>query len=608
MKQPIYILCFLILSCTSIKLKKEEFISEKDFRRNNFSNYFKQHEKAKDKFETDSVEIIYDVINDRFALKNKKNSKIVRTEYTYLVFLNEHYLIAQKKSLFGIIDTKGNIIIPCNYDAIDFYNIDNPFFLIKKNGKQAVFDCNGKEIYPFTINFIKSEVTYKNKVFLITKEDNYIEQMLKISNGKVEIIQYVYSFDKLKNNLAKVYYIKNSTALYGVYNMENDEFINDYALCYYNKSKNEIWAMSRKSDHLSYDTVIDSNFTIKPNKYENVTKIENDNIFIETKNGMQIMDLNGNMAPFSYPKIESFNKDTDQYSFIYGKEFSDYQKRIFKFYTSKDSKKYGVIDIEGNIIVNAEKFDYIIYSDLNDKNSYNRNLPLLKQKYLRDNKLDRLFYASNYYSNKSGQVKIFKDNGEELITIPNEKGDYCYLELSQFSTHGHLMAKCNDKMKIYDLKSKKIVFEVKEPKSFENFKERSINGYYYFSYDEPMHTKINYLSNKLKLLYQQEVVNDSVWYKMIGGDKVYFKNNTKIGLINFDEKEIVPAEYDKIEILNNTFNIVTLGEKKGVITDNNKIVIEIIYDKIIYNINNQSFDCYLNDKKEIKYINQIKQN
>jgi len=51
--------------------------------------------------------------------------------------------------------------------------------------------------------------------------------------------------------------------------------------------------------------------------------------------------------------------------------------------------------------------------------------------------------------------------------------------------------------------------------------------------------------------------------------------------------------------------LVRKEEKYGVVLNNNKVVIDLLYDKIIYNIGNQYFDFYLYDKKEVFYLNQI---
>lgn len=603
MKRIIYILLLTLLSCNSSKLHRDEYITAKEIINSRPSSDF--NEPILLYYEIDSLEIVYNTTNSNFALKNKNNNKITNTEFSYLAFLDKHYLFAKKKSSIGIVDVNLNEIIPFDNNNIKLYNNGIPFFLIEKNGKQAIFDYNGKEIYPFKINYIKSEVIYKDKAFLTIEEDNSTIHTLRIYNSKVDIINDAITFKQTKNNLASVFYTKNSYAKYGVYNMENDQVLNNYGGCFYNKFKNEFWVKSKRNGYQKYDIIIDSTFTEKPNMYESISRIENDYYFIETEKGVQIMDLNYKIAPFTYPKIESYDKETSKYSFIYGNKYSDYLKKIFKFYVSKDSKKYGIIDIDGNIIIDAEKYNYVTYSDLNNLNSYNKNLPSYKQQYLRENKLDKLFYAYNHYSDKSGEVTIFRENGKQLISIPIEKEDNCYLELSQFSNHGHLMAKCKSKMKIYDLNTKNLVFEIDEPSGYLNFKERYLNGYYYFSFEDPRFTKINYLSNKLKLLHVQEVTNDSVWHKLAKGNKIYFKKDMKFGLIDFDEKEIVEPIYDKIDIVTENFNIVATNKKYGVITNNNKIVIELVYDKIIYNISNQSFDCYLNDKVEIKYINQI---
>ena len=107
-------------------------------------------------------------------------------------------------------------------------------------------------------------------------------------------------------------------------------------------------------------------------------------------------------------------------------------------------------------------------------------------------------------------------------------------------------------------------------------------------------------------MYAQEVANDSLWYKLIKGDKIYFEKNNKVGLTDFEENVIVPAEYDKIDIFHAEFNLVKKDGKYGVISNSNKIIIELIYDKIIYNISNQSFDCYLEEKKNEYYLRELK--
>ena len=559
------------------------------------------------KFQMNQNEVIYDQLTGKFGLRNIENNQIIQTDFTYLAFLSENFLIAEKDYLNGIIDIKGNVIIPLIYRGINLNDAGIPFFIAQKEDKYGILNVNGTELYPFTIQTIKSITTYNDKVYIVTNDENYNARILKIADGVVQIIPSFTNFTILKNNLAAVYYFQNSRAMFGIYNMENDSFLIDFGGYYFYKPKNEIWVKSKNSKFQYYDSVIDSTLTLTENKFKNIFKIENDHFFVETENDIQVLNLNDETLPFRHPKIESYSRNADEHVSTYGKKYTDYQKQLFKFYTSKDSKKYGIINSKGKIIVEAEKYDYVNYSDLDNLNSYNKNIQQYKQDYLRSQKLDKLFYAQNYYNDRAGNITIFKDDGTEIIQIPVEKGDDCYLELSQFSTHGHLMAKCTETMKIYDLASKKMVLEIKESISHENFKERYTNGYNYFTFSEPKRTTIHYLSNKLKVLYEQNVASDSIWHKMIKGDKVYFQQNDKVGLTDFNEKLIVPAEYDEIDILHEDYNLIKKEGKYGIISNKNIVIVALKYDKIIYNISNQCFDCYFLDSKDVYYLNQMQQ-
>ena len=611
MRNLLYLLTFIVLSCGSKKPVEVNYISVKTNSSTNYERFGHHNQMYIDMgthtFQMNDSEVIYDASSRKYGMRNTKTDQILMTDYSYLAFLNENYLVAGKDYLNGIIDRKGNVIIPPIYTDINLQNVEKPFFLAYKEGKLGILNTNGTELYPFTTKTIRSINTYKNKVYIVTVDENYTARLLKIADGSVEIMGSYISFNVLNKNLAALHYVTNSVAFFGIYNMETDTTLDSFGSYYFHKPKNEIWVTTKKSNFKYFDSAIDSTFTLKENPMQHISKIENDYFFIENENGIQILKLEGKPLPFTYPKIESYNRNAYEYVSNYGKDYADYQKELFKFYTNKDSKKYGIVNSKGIVIVEADKYDAVEYQGLANFNSYDKNLPPSKKDYLIEKNIDHLFYARNYYTdNSSGQISIFKQDGTELIQIPIEKGDDCYLNFSQFSNNGHLMAKCNEVMRIYDLNSKKLVLEVKESKSYQNFKERNSGGYYYFTFTEPKRTTINYLSNNLKLLYAQEVANDSIWYKLIKGDRVYFEKNSKIGLTDFEENVIVPAEYDKIDIFHADFNLVRKDGKYGVISNSNKIIIELIYDKISYNISNQSFDCYLDEKKDEYYLRDMK--
>ena len=603
MKKIFYLLFISLFSCGSAT---KQIIYNDDFRQ----------------AESEKINPHVFKIKEKFGVENQLGIEILKPIYSDIKIINKQFIQVAIKDKIGVFDYLGKQIIELgDFSEIEYYqtivNKNKSFFIISDlKGKKAIYNLVGKQLYPFEIDKFDSDFTYQNHTYFAiskTKEvpyeyngNNYKSsaetKLIKVLTDSVQVLlQQKTQINKYKKNLVSFYCI-DKTIKTGVLDLNTNKSISfDGATFYYNNFTNEIWA--KTGDF--YDKIIDTNLVVSKNKFENIAKIENDNCFLETSNGMQIMSLAGKKALFNYPKIESYNAETDQYSFIYGQKYSDYQRKLFKFYVNKESKKYGVIDINGAIIVEAEKYDNIEYVDLNNVNATYKNMPDYKLNYLKDNKLSKLFYGCINAKNDKGLIKIIREDGSELITIPleNEKG--CYIDLTQFSMHNHLMAKCTDKMKIYDLNSKKMVFEMNESNEGYNFTERYSNGYYFTEFNSPKKTTIKYLSNKLKLLYVQVVQRDSLWHKLIKGDKIYFNKNNKIGLIDFNENELVAAQYDKIDIVHENFNVVTNDKKVGVILNNNKIVINLMYDKVIYNVSNQSFDCYINDKKDVYYLNRL---
>lgn len=604
MKKIVYILLLFLLSCSTKKIQQEWFVTGEDIKKESrrYANDFAgllafYNEMGTNQFQADSTEVVLEVFSQKFGLRNKNTSEILRTEYTYLAFLNTDYLLAENGSFYGVIDPNGKIVLPIEYEEINFYNVEKPFFIVGKNNKKAIINGNGNLIHPFTINYFNSSVIYENKVFLVTDEENYKQQLLKIIDGKIEIIPDVYNFQKINSRVAAFHHDKRGSRFDGLYNMENDSVLDGFGKLYYHKSKNEIWATTQKSKYKLYDTVIDSSFIVNPNPLANIERIVNGYIYQKTENGYKLMDLNDKILPFIYPKVEPF--DTTVRDDIHGKEWGNFRKHLFKFYINIDDSKYGIIDNTGKIIVPANKYDIINLADMYDTYSYYNNIGHEKKQYLQRKKLDRIFYVSEK-TNTSKNI-LLDINGDEILTI--DKGYYADLE--QFSFHNHLIATKRDTVKIYDLNTKKVAYTANGYGL--DFKELYPSGYRYWkSTEEGNMTEVTYLSNKLNVLYQTKVKSDSLYFKLpTKGDKIFFTKNNLKGLLNFNEEEIVPAEYSEITIPTPDYNIVKQNGKFGVITNNNSRVINIIYDKIEFQINTQSFNCFLNNQMKRIYVNEL---
>lgn len=113
--------------------------------------------------------------NKKIGLIDENKDIFIRPEFDDLTFLFNGMAIAKKENLLGVINPKGKVLIPFEYEAIDlgevkrgFPSNDNTYFRevskkikgdtihlirVMKNGKQGVVDETGKEIIP--CNYLK---------------------------------------------------------------------------------------------------------------------------------------------------------------------------------------------------------------------------------------------------------------------------------------------------------------------------------------------------------------------------------------------------------------------------------------------------------------------
>ena len=80
----------------------------------------------------------------------------------------EHYIVGQRHQ-FGIIDDKGNVILPLTYDGIELPKPCNcPLeFVVKKDGLYGLVDAEGKTILPIRYRFVTS---FNGSPFTLVKD------------------------------------------------------------------------------------------------------------------------------------------------------------------------------------------------------------------------------------------------------------------------------------------------------------------------------------------------------------------------------------------------------------------------------------------------------
>lgn len=157
-------------------------------------------------FENEGNHILSIVYNDmREGLIDNKNTMILPPIYKYinLKYINNGFFIIENiYGKRGVLDIKGNVLIKCNYDKID-YNIDNKLFYalirdsIQANGNKfsggSFIDEKGKTIIPLDSSlsdikiltdgyFFNDSVIFKSSIgfsylSFINKKENKIEHI-----------------------------------------------------------------------------------------------------------------------------------------------------------------------------------------------------------------------------------------------------------------------------------------------------------------------------------------------------------------------------------------------------------------------------------------------
>lgn len=84
-------------------------------------------------------------------LDNKTGKIVIEAKYKYSKpFFDEFTFVCNEKNKWGMIDSKGNTIIPFMYDEIAYRNESScPLYAVRKDNKWGFIDKNGKTIIPF---------------------------------------------------------------------------------------------------------------------------------------------------------------------------------------------------------------------------------------------------------------------------------------------------------------------------------------------------------------------------------------------------------------------------------------------------------------------------
>lgn len=249
-------------------------------------------------------------------------------------FTDNRFLIT-KDNKWGVIDTLNNVIIPSEYNRIDF---SNDRFILTKNKKVGLFDVNYQEIIPIKYSNILAR---NNNNFILCSFDD--KDGLIDNNGKV-IIPLKYKDVSNIHQSEKFYIVKNINDLEGVYDFNGNKILEEEYV-FYNNEKDAIFASKGNESFL-----IDLNDLNKTIKLDLETKLFFTlRHYSSTEKFYQIVSRNEQFGilnfkneyviPLVYDEIKSSNN--------------------WKHFIIKKNNKYGLIRVDGEIMKQP------IYSKIN---------------------------------------------------------------------------------------------------------------------------------------------------------------------------------------------------------------------------------------------------
>ena len=94
------------------------------------------------KFRTDKIEEIYGIMTEDGKI-------LIEPQYKYIIPNNDsanHFVVVLPNDMYGVIDLKGNTILPFEYELLFFRG---NFYVARKDGKAGIIDLEGNILIPF---------------------------------------------------------------------------------------------------------------------------------------------------------------------------------------------------------------------------------------------------------------------------------------------------------------------------------------------------------------------------------------------------------------------------------------------------------------------------
>lgn len=549
--------------------------------------------------------VLVGFIAEKVQQKNK--------EYEIAQIKEYKYFVVKENDKYGVINTNGEKIVKTEYDDVKIPNPEKAVFICYKDNNTKVLNEKGEEIYteykniePLRLKDIASDLTYEKTT--LKYADNGKFGIINIDGKKITDAIYE-DIDTLQFKEGELLVKQNEK--YGVINIKGvtivkpvyDEISSDK---YYEEQlgyKKSGYIVKKTTDegyrygYVNYKgkQIIDTKY----NDLSRITDINNENVYL-------ICAQNG-----QYGLIKNKKKIiNNEYQAL---TYNDSNNTI----TALKGKRYGVINIEGKVIVPFEykeidttgKNIYAVAEDdttkVFDENgkeaNINSNMAILDVE-----KTNYQIYINS--DNDKTEYKLYKDGN--VVT----KNEYVYIEY----LYDNYFIACNSDGKlgvIDDSEKTKIPFEYNSIQKIDGIdliqtykndeKETEIYSKDLKKITSLQNATMTKTADYIRIYNDTDVKYISKEEKEVKNTEIFSNNkifankwNDKWGFVDKQGNKVVNYEYDKVTEVNSYgFAGIEKDGKWGVIDSNGKIIVEPKYE-----LNNED-PVFIGEYYQVKYGN-----
>ena len=537
-----------------------------------------------------------------FNSKKSTNNKI---SYQIEKVDEYNYFVLKSGEKYGVIDTKGNIVIEAKYDSVKIPNPSKDIFVCYTEDKTKILNSNNSEILtqygqvePIKLKNVASDLIYEKSVLSYKEND----KMGIINFEGKKLTEAIYdSIESLtykegelitkKDNKCGIININGYTVIDNLYdNISSDLFNSE-------ETKAGYIVENKSDDGIKYGYIDNLGELKLEVEYNEILRINNNDFvyLIARKNGQYgVLKNYENIIDFSYQEIE-YNSENEIFIL---------QKGV----------KFGAASLDGSIVIPVENNDleikgiYIYAQKGNENSVYNSK----GQKQEIDFNTTITKTQSEKYN-----IKIQNQNSKNIYGVIDQNGKqvipdkYLYMEYAYgdyFIACGEngklgvidandnviidlqydLVQKINDRnvIQILDVESKITSIYSSNMKKTLEMKNARINvkDDYIKIYSEE---NMEYLDNEGNLIENKNVYNNKLYAA---------KENEKWGFKDGSGKFIVEPKYDRVTEFNEYgFAGIKEDDKWGAINEDGTIIVEPKYQ-------------FSSDYVEIDFVNKYYKN